>query len=177
MVLHCTIVGFGARAVSRKTPIYFIKLRRTRGFIGARLICWELQKCQQKHTITIFALTGSVLDRKLDCDSLWFFKCVLFILRCTIWLEMHFMIPDCSFERFVSRPLVLGYYHDDNLSMLISDHHSWPLSKHGWDLSLGRWKKRPLAFLRPPGTWIEVLTQINYWKDPPHKNHLNSHRV
>ena len=26
MVLNCTIVGFGARAVSRKTPIYFIKL-------------------------------------------------------------------------------------------------------------------------------------------------------
>ena len=25
MVLHCTIVGFGARAVSRKTPIYFIR--------------------------------------------------------------------------------------------------------------------------------------------------------
>ena len=24
MVLHCTIVGFGARAVSRKTPIYFM---------------------------------------------------------------------------------------------------------------------------------------------------------
>ena len=24
MVLNCTIVGFGARAVSRKTPIYFI---------------------------------------------------------------------------------------------------------------------------------------------------------
>ena len=24
MVLHCTIVGFGARAVSRKTPTYFM---------------------------------------------------------------------------------------------------------------------------------------------------------
>ena len=26
MVLHCTIVGFGTRAVSRKTPIYFINI-------------------------------------------------------------------------------------------------------------------------------------------------------
>jgi hypothetical protein len=25
MVLHCTIVGFGARAVSRKTPTYFMQ--------------------------------------------------------------------------------------------------------------------------------------------------------
>ena len=28
IVLHCTIVGFGARAVSRKTPIYFMSINR-----------------------------------------------------------------------------------------------------------------------------------------------------
>ena len=39
MVSPCTIVGFGTRAVSRKTPIFFILYLKVNNFLNQETVC------------------------------------------------------------------------------------------------------------------------------------------
>ena len=62
MVLHCTIVGFGARAVSRKTPIYFI-------LTALCYICFRYQNLKRGTTlcVSLCLLSSCPVSRHTSC--------------------------------------------------------------------------------------------------------------
>ena len=63
-VLHCTIVGFGARAVSRKTPIYFIN--KCSGRVNKNLLL-----CIFSGMFIVFIYMMHVLLKKPGEEELW----------------------------------------------------------------------------------------------------------
>ena len=79
MALHCTIVGFGAQAVSRKTPIYFI-IYIYIYIIKVILLGFYLDLFPYIHTeIRSYVLNSGCFNTRL-CLSSWSFLACLAVL-------------------------------------------------------------------------------------------------
>ena len=128
MVLHCTIVGFGAQAVSRKTPIYFMLSLALLTNLATR---WRNLHCYIAWDYPISSVRGCSHIMSANFGGFQTTLCHLLVYHPPPFVILHQYLPDS--------PLLIRFYEKHFLTWQHMEWHKesgpidWIPCSHGSD--------------------------------------------